>query len=87
MVRYWFEFDFNNFTDEPFGTRMGCGITGYNYEDVLDILKQKVFVTKELPTIIRAVENIDISTLDEGHVLPNMVSPLSRGVWFPIGFQ
>lgn len=87
MIRYWFEFDFTGYKDEPFGTRMGCGITGYNLDDVINILKEKVFRSNNLPGIQRLVENIDISTLDKGHVIPNMASPLTRGVWFPLGFQ
>jgi predicted nuclease of restriction endonuclease-like (RecB) superfamily len=31
---------------------------------------------------IRAVEDVDVSTLDRGHVLPNMNPRLARGVWF-----
>lgn len=31
---------------------------------------------------IRAVEDVDVSTLDRRHVLPNMNPRLARGVWF-----
>jgi hypothetical protein len=29
------------------------------------------------------VEDVDVSQLDAGHVLPNMGDPTLRGVWFP----
>jgi len=29
---------------------------------------------------------VDVSTLDHGHVLPNMEVVLLRGVWFPKGY-
>jgi hypothetical protein len=28
-----------------------------------------------------------VSTLDKGHVLPNMAAPNERGIWYPLGFQ
>jgi hypothetical protein len=32
-------------------------------------------------------ENLDIRTLDQGHVIPNMKDPTLRGVWFPLGYD
>ena len=40
----------------------------------------------ELPTIAVLIEDVDVSTLDAGHVLPNMSPPVRRGVWFPLGY-
>lgn len=89
MVRYWFEFDVTaaDFHIIPYGTLIGCGVTAYNYEDALKIIKEKVFNSSELPVIKRMVENVDIRTLDQGHVIPNMLAPVVRGVWFPPGYQ
>lgn len=28
-------------------------------------------------------EDVDVRTLDQGHVVPNMAPPVWRGVWFP----
>jgi hypothetical protein len=28
-------------------------------------------------------EDVDVRTLDQGHVIPNMAPPVWRGVWFP----
>mgnify|MGYP007010094183 CR=1 FL=1 len=89
MLRYWFEFDLN-FADVariPAGTLIGCGVSAYNYEDAVGILKEKVFKSNDLPAIKRMVENVDIRTLDQGHVIPNMSSPVARGVWFPMGYM
>jgi hypothetical protein len=36
------------------------------------------------PELVHAVPNVDVSTLDPGHVLPNMLPPNTRGVWYPI---
>lgn len=32
------------------------------------------------------VPDVDIRTLDQRHVIPNMEVPVVRGVWFPRGF-
>ncbi|PUZ22961.1 hypothetical protein DCC81_21335 [Chitinophaga parva] len=87
MMRYWFEFDFTNYDKVPSGLLMGCGVTGYGYEDVINILKEKVFINKSLPEIKKVAENIDLQELDQNHVLPNINSPNQRGVWFPLGYN
>lgn len=84
MHRYWFEFDDNNL---PYGIKIGCGVTAYNNEDALYLLKEKVFKGATLPKFKNMFENVDVSTLDAGHVLPNMSPPNIRGVWFPLGYN
>jgi hypothetical protein len=32
------------------------------------------------------IEDVDVTTLDANHVLPNMMPPSVRGVWYPIGY-
>jgi hypothetical protein len=90
MKRFWFEFNFVNEQQEPPGLLMGCGVTAYNFEDALSILRIKVFKNQSMPPILKFVENIDLTQLDNEHVLPNInpVSPPNqRGVWFPIGYH
>lgn len=31
------------------------------------------------------IEDVDVSTLDPEHVLPNTGVPAARGIWFPLG--
>jgi hypothetical protein len=40
-----------------------------------------------LPTISRIVPDMDVSTLDQNHVIPNMGVVVWRGIWFPLAFQ
>ncbi len=87
MIRYWFEFDFDNYSPIPFGAKIGCGITALSYEDALGILRNSVFNKNPIAPIKKKIEDIDISTLDAGHVLPNIGSPNIRGVWFPLGYN
>lgn len=87
LIRYWFTFDFSDYemTEIPAGTLLGCGITAFDKEDALILLNSLVFNGKEMP-IKTIVENVDITSLDQGHVIPNMNPPIYRGVWFPLGF-
>jgi hypothetical protein len=70
----------------PLGILKGCGVTAPSKEYAIDIIKKKVFKNSELPEIIEFVENIDIRTLDENHVRPNMGNPVVPGIWFPLGY-
>jgi hypothetical protein len=81
LKRYWVEFDYRvmNFPSPHYG------IMAYSCEDALLILKEVVFKYAVMPEPIRLTENVDISTLDAGHVLPNMAVPYWRGIWFPQG--
>jgi len=87
VTRYWFEFASTQIKDLPPGLHLGCGITAYDYTDAISILRQKVFRGQEIPELKDKKENIDIRTLDQGHVIPNMKNPTLRGVWFPLGYE
>jgi hypothetical protein len=43
--------------------------------------------SKEIPELKDKKENIDVRTLDQRHVIPNMKDPTLRGVWFPMGYD
>ena len=77
LTRYWIEFDVEH--------SHGYGVTAFTSDDALGLLRERVF-SDELPPVARLVEDIDVSSLDAGHVLPNMSPPNRRGVWFPQGF-
>jgi hypothetical protein len=83
LHRFWFRFKAGNDSNTP---RPGCGVTASNYDDALAILNETVFAGKRLPEIEHVIENVDISTLDQKHVIPNMEAPGWRGVWYPRGF-
>lgn len=81
LTRFWFEFDGRE-SDLPVGTRLGCGVTAYTCDDAIALIRDRVFGGGDLPAIDRVVENVDVSTLDEGHVLPFIDPPVWRGIWF-----
>ena len=82
LRRYWFQF-----CDLGSGTplNLGCGVTARDYADALELMTNRVFKGGTVPTISGCVEDIDVSTLDERHVLPNIGVVAIRGVWFPQG--
>ena len=81
LHRFWFSFE----GLPPFSVlNVGCGVTAYTYDDALQILKGRVF-KQSLPAC-SVITDIDVSTLDENHVRPNMGVVTQRGVWFPLGY-
>lgn len=79
MIRYWFEFNFNDYMGAiPPELHLGCGVTAFSSEHALSLLKSKVFKDKVVPEITKCINNVDINTLDQGHVLPNMPPCLYR---------
>ena len=86
MRRFWFEFDLTDWPDYPAGTQLGCGVTAYDLDDAMSFVT-KVFTGFPAPKVRRVTADIDVSTLDERHILPSMGNVLRRGVWFPLGYE
>jgi hypothetical protein len=87
LRRFWFEF---SPSDRLTCLNMGCGVTAFDYDDALYLLKNRVLESQlldleDLPIVSRVVEDVDVSQLDAAHVLPNMGLVTERGVWFPLG--
>jgi hypothetical protein len=78
LTRYWITFERNA---EPSFLDLGCGVTALGKTDALTLLQKAL--GHELPPIAAIIEDVDVRTLDQGHVIPNMGSPSERGVWFP----
>lgn len=72
LVRYWFK------------TKLGYGIgvTAYSRADAEFLIESANLLIDQ--DVIEVIENIDIRTLDQGHVIPNMGPPNLRGIWFPM---
>ncbi len=69
LTRYWFS---NN-------DNLGYGVTAFSVEDANSLLKRASLETDDQ----HPISDIDIRTLDQGHVIPNMGPPNIRGIWFP----
>jgi hypothetical protein len=83
LHRFWFKFS----SAEPYDpVGLGCGVTAHDYSDALSILQETVFAGQELPCIESVVKDVELSALDQKHVVPNMEPAIWRGVWFPKGY-
>jgi hypothetical protein len=86
LRRFWFEFTVARPEDLPPGVRMGCGVTAHTLEQATALVQERVFGGAALPPTRIVVSDIEISTLDPGHVRPNMGNPVIEGIWFPLGY-
>lgn len=87
LRRYWLEFSANDGESLPAGAALGCGVSAYDCDDALQIIRTTVFKGRALPEISRKIPDVDVSALDPNHVRPNMGNVLRRGVWFPLGYE
>jgi hypothetical protein len=79
LTRYWFKFAVT-------GHELGCGVTAHDHDDAVALLRDTVFAGEALPKVEEVIEDVDIRSLDQKHVIPNMEPPIWRGVWFPKGY-
>jgi hypothetical protein len=82
LRRYWIEFPKR--VELPPGFRPGCGVTAFDLVDAFEILRG-AFRKGAVPAPTQVVEDVDIRTLDQEHVVPNMGDVTRRGIWFPRG--
>ena len=82
LKRFWFKFAP---LSPPDALNLGCGVTAYGEDDARNIVRESVFGQFSPRRIDSVIEDIDVSTLDAGHVRPNMGDPSAYGVWFPLG--
>jgi hypothetical protein len=61
-------------------TGFGYGVSAYSEQDAVDLLAAAQL---EISDIVHVIANVDMSTLDQKHVVPNIGPPSFRGVWFP----
>lgn len=69
LYRFWFR--------RPVG--LGYGVTAFSVEDAEQLLARAGLVRDWT----EVVPDVELSTLDPNHVLPNIGGVTFRGVWFP----
>lgn len=84
LRRYWFVFEKFSM---PTPLNLGCGVTAHDYDDALTLLQERVFLEGNFPAIVEQIEDVDVSTLDKNHILPNIGMVTRRGIWFPLGYE
>jgi hypothetical protein len=85
LRRFWIEFDLDlcDWSYPSSLLRPGCGVTGLDLEDCLELIRQQILKGETLPPVKNVVEDVDVSNLDVNHVLPNIGLVIKRGIWFP----
>lgn len=86
LIRYWIRFSVDRTQHQP-----DYGVTAFSREDAFSLLSDFVFSdpsaprgqTVSLPPVEKLIENVDVSTLDKNHVIPNMGDCSIRGIWWP----
>jgi hypothetical protein len=58
-------------------------VTAHNYDDAISLLRERIFGANGPPAIVEAVEDVDLCSLEQNHVLPNLGDVMARGIWFP----
>jgi hypothetical protein len=80
--RYWITFPHS---ERPTPLNLGCGVTAESEQTAIEMVRARVFQGQAFE-IERVVEDVSVSDLDQGHVVPNMGNPMLRGIWFPLGY-
>ena len=73
LRRYWFQT----------ATGYGFGVTAFSVEDAKQLLRQTVPDHYHAAEVLNIIEDVDIRSLDQNHVAPNIGPPNFRGVWYP----
>jgi hypothetical protein len=90
LVRYWFNFDQSESVEsilQKKGIFFGCGVTAFTEDDAIHLIKQRIFLNEDIPSIKKITPDVDIQTLESKHVRPNMGVVSERGIWFPKGYD
>ncbi len=72
LRRFWFRTEIG----------LGYGVTAFSRSDAEQLLRDRGYPDNSRP-IIEVVEDVDVSALDQSHVLPNSGPVVVRGVWYP----
>lgn len=84
LRKFWFRFEKH---PRPTAINLGCGVTAYDYNDAIVVLRERVFGPNGPPEILELIEDIEVEALEKNHVLPNLGNFETRGVWFPRGYE
>ena len=87
LIRYWFEFDYEEGSS---GWRSGpvyCGVTAFDLDDAKRLMTEAFFEEIEFPVVAKVIEDVDVSTIrfpTEVYRSINYAPPIWRGVWYPV---
>jgi hypothetical protein len=73
LRRFWF----------PTAIGFGFGVTARTRDEAEAMARQAAAQLRRAFEPLKVVEDVDVRTLDQGHVVPNMGAVNFPGVWFP----
>lgn len=81
MRPYWIEI---RPVPSPTPLNRGAGITARSEADARELFD---LAFGQEHQILNVSQIADMSSIEQGHVAPNMGNALIRGVWFPLGYD
>jgi phytoene/squalene synthetase len=73
LRRYWFRVAGSH----------GFGVTAHSEHEATNLAAKAAEKLGLAFDLIEVTPDVDVTTLDQGHVIPNMGPPNFHGVWFP----
>jgi len=73
LTKYWFKTE----------SGLGIGVTAYSVEDAISIIRGQETAMNFNPIFTSYIQNINITELDQNHIIPNMGICTNRGIWYP----
>jgi hypothetical protein len=78
LRRFWF----------PIPGYLGVGVTATTESEARLLAEwARAKCWPAAPAVGQVVVDVDVSMLDQKHVVPNMEAPIWAGVWYPRGLQ
>ena len=79
MKRFWITFE--QVESGPPG--LGCGVTAHDVDDAISLIKAEYTQCAGHLAVRSVTADVDVSTLDAKHILPNIGNVFRRGMWWP----
>jgi hypothetical protein len=83
LHKFWFKFEP---IPLPSAINVGCGVTAYDLNDALQMLRDYVFGHNGPPSIVQCIEDVEMREIEQNHAYPNIGDTERRGIWFPQGY-
>ena len=87
LVRYWFEFEYEEGSPGWFRGPVACGVTAFDLDDAKRLVTEAFFTEEGFPAVSKLIEDVDVSTIKfpaEAYRSLNYAPPVWRGVWYPL---
>lgn len=88
LTRFWVIFAseppfFDDDDDDRDYTPRTFGVTAYDAADALALVRSAFFGPRALPAVEQIIPDVDVALLNAHHILPGVIVPAGRRVWYP----